>query len=433
MDSPSHAQIRNTCRIPPCTNDYPRFTVQEVEAAVKKYKKYLIQGYFPKRWKEANLVLFNKTNREDTSPATFRPFCLLDALGNILDRLLTQRIFHHILKARRINQNQFGFTPGRSAPEAIIQLKNWTFMARDQGKHSVIISLDVQSAFSRVWWPLVLHNLKRMDCPKNLFGLTASFLDGRSISLQYGVNSISKNYTIGCPQGSNSGPLLWLLVINDTLEIDFPTDVRLLAYADDLYLFVAATGKQTIKYRATEALEMLHNWSHKARVQFAHEKTQLIPFGKKGRQKHPPYCSFVVAKSNRGLSGRVLRALYKRALERILVYAASAWWTGTVRNIDKINIIQRQVLLAITGAFRTTSTAALQVISGVEPADLVCELKSAVYKLKHVSPNVQFLVDDFDGLTMDSHLDTPKLHRPSAMGHKPSRLCPSSVPGRLQN
>ncbi|GBL91987.1 hypothetical protein AVEN_102555-1 [Araneus ventricosus] len=185
---------------------------------------------------------------------------------------------------------------------------------------------------------------------------------------------------------------------------------------------------------------MLNNWSHKARVQFAHEKTQLIPFGKKGWQKHPPYCSFAgrsiklarqikilrvvlddglnwnaqlnligdkilkilnrftVAKSNRGLSGRVLKALYKRALERILVYASPAWWTGTVKQIDKINSIQRQVLLAITGAFRTTSTAALQVISGVEP--------SRPRRIDHGE--------------IHSHLDTPKHHRPSAMGHKPS-------------
>ncbi|GBN56197.1 Retrovirus-related Pol polyprotein from type-1 retrotransposable element R1 [Araneus ventricosus] len=475
--SPSHAQIRNTCRIPPSSNDDPMLTVQEVEAAVKNirskkapgpdglfgdiikeayaakkvfltdiFNKWLLQGYFPNRWKEANLVLFNKTNRDDTSPAAFRPICLLDALGKFLNRLLTQRIFHHLLKTGRINQKQFGFTPGRSATEAIVQLNNWICTARDEGNHSVIICLDVQSSFSRVWWPLVLHNLKVMYCPKKLFGLTASFLDNRSISLQYGENSISKSYTIGCPQGSNSGPLLWLLVINDALEVDFPTDVRLLAYAENMYLFIAATGKQTIKSRDTEALEILNNWSKKARVQFAHEKTQLFPFGKKGRQKHPPYCSFAgksiklarqmkilgvvlddglngkahlnsigdkipkilnrltIAKSNRGLSGRVLKALYKRALERILVYAALAWWTGTVKQVDKINSIQRQVLLAITGAFRTTSTAALQVISGVEPADLVCELEFAVYKLKHASSNVQYLGVDLQGLSMEKYI-----------------------------
>ncbi|GBM63902.1 Putative protein in type-1 retrotransposable element R1DM [Araneus ventricosus] len=398
QDSSSHASIRRTSRIPPRTDDDPLFTVQE-------------------------------SNRDDTSPSAFRPICLLDALGKVLDRLLPQRLFHHLLKTGRIGQQQFGFVPGRSAPEAIIQLKNWISVAREQETHSAIISLDVQSTFSRVWWPLVLHNLKKMDCPRNLFGLTASFLTNRTFSLLYGDKKLSRSYTIGCPQGSNSGPLLWLLVMNDALEIDFPTDVKMLAYADDLYLFVAATGKQTIKSRATEALELLNAWSKKARVQFAHEKTQLIPFGKKGRHRHPPYCSFAgkpikltrqlkilgvilddrlngkaylsyigdkvskilnrltIAKFNRGLSGKVLKALYK-ALERILVYAAPAWWTGTVKQAEKINSIQRPVLLAITGAFRTTSTAALQVISGVEPADLVCEFETSIFKLKYAIPNV---------------------------------------------
>ncbi|GBN91954.1 Retrovirus-related Pol polyprotein from type-1 retrotransposable element R1 [Araneus ventricosus] len=188
--------------------------------------------------------------------------------------------------------HQYGFTPGRSAPEAIIQLKDWIATARSQKKHSAIISLDVKSAFSRVWWPLVLHNLKRTACPRNLFNLAASFLDGRFISFKYGDTVFTRDYSIGCPQGSNSGPLYWLLVVNDALEMDFGQEVRILAYADDIYLFVAATGKQNIKKYAETALGKLQDWSVSAKVQFAHEKTQLIPFGKNGRHKHPPYCSF---------------------------------------------------------------------------------------------------------------------------------------------
>ncbi|GBN41241.1 Retrovirus-related Pol polyprotein from type-1 retrotransposable element R1 [Araneus ventricosus] len=356
-----------------------------------------------------------------------------DALGKVLDRLSTQRLFHFLLKHNKISPNQFGFTPGRSATEAIIQLKDWIAAARAQKKHSAIISLDVKSAFSRVWWPLVLHNLKKSGCPRNLFKLAASFLEGRSISFKYGDTVTSRDYSIGCPQGSNSGPLYWLLVVNDALDLDFGQDVRILAYADDIYLFVEATGKQNIKKYAESSLSKLQEWSLSAKVQFAHEKTQLIPFGKNGRHKHPPYCSFngkaiklarqlrilgvvlddylngnphiqhvgekilkilnrlTIARTRRGLSGRVLKLLYKRALERILVYAAPAWWTGTVKQTTKINSIQRQILLAVTGAFRTTSTAALQIISGVEPADLVCEMETALYRIKHSLPNPNFL------------------------------------------
>ncbi|GBN41931.1 hypothetical protein AVEN_131371-1 [Araneus ventricosus] len=87
--------------------------------------------------------------------------------------------------------------------------------------------------------------------------MTASFLDGRSISFTYGDTVSTKEYSIGCPQVSNSGPLYWLLIVNDALEIDFGEDVRILAYADDIYLFVAATGKHNVKKYAETALQKL--------------------------------------------------------------------------------------------------------------------------------------------------------------------------------
>ncbi|GBN27926.1 hypothetical protein AVEN_8858-1, partial [Araneus ventricosus] len=87
--------------------------------------------------------------------------------------------------------------------------------------------------------------------------------------------------------GSNSGPLLWLLIANDALRFEFDEDVKILAYADDFYLFLAASGKHTIQNKVRAALANLEQWSQSAKVQFAHSKTQLIPFGKKGRLKHP--------------------------------------------------------------------------------------------------------------------------------------------------
>ncbi|GBN19486.1 Putative protein in type-1 retrotransposable element R1DM [Araneus ventricosus] len=339
--------------------------------------------------------------------------------GKVLDKLITQRVLFHLLSNNLIHPNQFGFLPGKSAPDTIIQLKAWIAEARQEGKHSVIISLDVKSAFSRVWWPMVLHILKHLNCPSNIFKLTSSFLDKRKVFLNYDGTSISREYSIGCPQGSNSGPLYWLLIANGALQTEFEEDVRLLAYADDFYLFVKATGKHTIQAKATRALEQLDLWSKKVKISFAHEKTRLIPFGKKGKYKHPPYCRFAgnpikldrnlkilgvvlddglsgiphikqtgskvlqilnrltIAKHQRGLSGKVVKLLYKRALERILVYAAPSWWTGSQAQKQKITSIQRQALLAISGAFRTTSTVALQVCCGVEPIDLVLDMEVA--------------------------------------------------------
>ncbi|GBM67798.1 hypothetical protein AVEN_216247-1 [Araneus ventricosus] len=137
-----------------------------------------------------------------------------------------------------------------------------------------------------------------MACPRNLFNIVSSFLDNRTISFTYGDTVSTKEYSMGCPQGSNTGPLYWPLVINDALEIDLGEDVHILAYADDIYLYVAATGKQTIKKNAEAALQKLQEWSTSAKVEFAHEKTQLIPFGKKGRHKNPRTAPLIESPSN---------------------------------------------------------------------------------------------------------------------------------------
>ncbi|GBN63111.1 hypothetical protein AVEN_138108-1 [Araneus ventricosus] len=90
---------------------------------------------------------------------------------------------------------------------------------------------------------------------------SSTFHDGRSISFKYGDTVSTREYFIGCPNGSNSGPLFWLLIVNDALEMDFGQELRILAYEDDIYLFVAATGKHNVKKFAEAALGKLQDCS----------------------------------------------------------------------------------------------------------------------------------------------------------------------------
>ncbi|GBL75329.1 hypothetical protein AVEN_194540-1 [Araneus ventricosus] len=65
------------------------------------------------------------------------------------------------------------------------------------------------------------------------------------------------------------------------------------------------------------------------------------------------------------------KTLYKIVIERVLAHGAVAWCLEpTVRIARKLSTIQRPFLLAISGAYRTTSTAALQVILGIPPLHL---------------------------------------------------------------
>ncbi|GBN15759.1 hypothetical protein AVEN_196300-1 [Araneus ventricosus] len=85
--------------------------------------------------------------------------------------------------------------------------------------------------------------------------------------------------------------------------------------------------------------------------------------------------------------------LYKAGIERALAHGMIAWCLEpTVRITIKLSIIQRPFLLAISGAYRTTSTAALQVILGISPLHLQLQREAhgtALYRLRRpLSTNV---------------------------------------------
>lgn len=68
----------------------------------------------------------------------------------------------------------------------------------------------------------------------------------------------------------------------------------------------------------------------------------------------------------------------------ITTYSASVWVQKArqVRQKQQINAAQRGVLVRLTGAYRTTSSDALQVIAGVLPLDLEIVRSAAEYWLR---------------------------------------------------
>ncbi|XP_015931063.2 uncharacterized protein [Parasteatoda tepidariorum] len=77
-----------------------------------------------------------------------------------------------------------------------------------------------------------------------------------------------------------------------------------------------------------------------------------------------------VARATWGLKPKILKIIYQKATERIILYAASVWYRNTTRIDDKINAIQRTSLIVITRAYSTTITEALQILAGVKPNHL---------------------------------------------------------------
>ena len=144
-----------------------------------------------------------KENSDDVSK--FRPISLLDTGGKVLEKLLINRINHHVIAHEIINKNQYGFTPQRSTTDAAMAVKGIVEEGLVAGEITVLISFDVKGAFDATWWPSILIGLKAYNCPKNLYNLSKSYFSQRSTVLSFNNVSIQRTVTKGSPKDPAAG------------------------------------------------------------------------------------------------------------------------------------------------------------------------------------------------------------------------------------
>jgi Reverse transcriptase (RNA-dependent DNA polymerase) len=267
----------------------------------------------------------------------------------------------------------------------------------------------------------------------NLYKLVQTFLAGRTVRYTEKEISVEAMPQKGCPQGSVLGPLLWSIVFDEVLGIDRPPGVGLIAYADDLAVIVRGNSRKEVEERSTRILQGVCAWMRKHKLKVSTTKTVGILLKGRLDAGRPPripveetiepfvgevrYLGVYLgaglsfaghveqvtrkAKSAAGALQRIVkgtwklgrgevRSVYSAVCLGILGYGISVWGhcIGNVHLKRKLVSAQRAFLLLLTGACRTVSNDALQVLAGKPPIDLELAGRMAIQAIgadKHFS------------------------------------------------
>ena len=74
------------------------------------YNKCLREGCFPKQWIKSSIVPIIKLGKEENRDALkYWPISSLNVAGKVLDKLMIDRILHHMHSSVGLNSNQCGF------------------------------------------------------------------------------------------------------------------------------------------------------------------------------------------------------------------------------------------------------------------------------------------------------------------------------------
>lgn len=107
------------------------------------------------------------------------------------------------------------------------------------------------------WWPSILVALKRFKCSRNLVSLSISYFKHRNAVLKTKHCEVRKKITKGCPQGSCSGPGFWMILYDSVLKLDYPEHSKVIAFADDLILLVAARNETDLEMMGNQVLDLV--------------------------------------------------------------------------------------------------------------------------------------------------------------------------------
>lgn len=392
------------------------------------YNNCLRHGIFPSLFKQQRLVLVPKDGKPLEDPSSYRPLCMINTSGKLLESIICERLKICVEAAAGISDNQFGFRKSRSTVDAI-QVVLKTASAAIRGKrwkngtkeYCVMVTLDVKNAFNTAKWEVIVSALARLNIPQYLMAIVKDYF--RTRMLIYDTDKGMKQYKVtgGVPQGSILGPLLWNVMYDGVLRLPLPQRVKIVGFADDIAILCVARELPEAVTITNASIATVRSWLTSVGLKLADHKTEAVLISsRKAREKIKlnigsscietkpflkylgviidcrlsfiDHLKYVSEKSSRNIMAlsRIMpntggpkylqRKLLTGVVRSVILYA-SPIWAGALRLRSYGRIITpvyRLAALRVCSAFRTVSDEAAFVIAGMIPIDLLAKESGAV-------------------------------------------------------
>jgi hypothetical protein len=239
------------------------------------------EGKFPDCLKHAIITPIHKAGPKNEQ-GNYRPISILSTLSKVLEKIIYNRLTIFLKGNGGIDSNQYGFQKGSNTTSTLTDAIEYINNELDRGMYVVAIFVDLSKAFDTVDHATLFHSLDKLGLRGNANKLLQSYLQQRTVSTKNG-NTISspRSTTIGVPQGSILGPLLYLLYI-DNLKYQ-KLEGKYYVYADDTLLIYSGLNPVSLEEKINNDLKKFASWLMQNYLTINENKTNYLVFSQKNK------------------------------------------------------------------------------------------------------------------------------------------------------
>ena len=233
------------------------------------------EGVFPDRFKKAQVTpLIKKAGLDPEVPANYRPISNLVTISKVLERLFLSRLKDHISQCSNFTQFQSAYRQYHSTDTAMLKILNDVYTTADGQRSTCLVALDLSAAFDTLDHATIIDRLRHtFGIESSAIDWLTSYLTNRSQFVMFGdVLSPPTNCSIGVPQGSVLGPILFSLFISPVAGVISNFGISFHQFADDTQLYIGVDPKSIV-----ESLDILDKCSRAVLDWFTNNGLVLNP------------------------------------------------------------------------------------------------------------------------------------------------------------
>lgn len=237
----------------------------------------LKSGIFPDSLKNARITAIYKGQGEPTDVNNYRPISVLPSISKIYEKVIKCRLVEHLNKNQILSPRQYGFTEKSNTTTAASCLANEIHSTLNSNKKCAVLFLDIVKAFDCVSFDILRNTLSKIGVTNIALNLLVNYFENRKqiVCLQ-NDKSDERHVTSGCAQGSILGPTIFIIYINDLLNLKLNGKVR--CFADDGSIHYSASSYEDLKRQMEEDLISITSFFRSINMSLSIKKTKFIIF-----------------------------------------------------------------------------------------------------------------------------------------------------------